>query len=263
MARRFIRGEEGTRILLEGLPYSQVPDVALTLSGTAFKILGRLQRLAGHGSSCEVENQDLAQWVRRCTGTVQRSLVELEGANLISRRRRGGRRRIMLLYTLAGREASQAREALNALSARGQPSEATSGTSALSASAACNQRPGSMQSAPAPSPFEFEKEEEEQQEAGGSAAGVVASFSDSTEGRPSDIFAALAGSLAETFAARGAQKRPPAGLSPKNPRPAVVRDSVPDEPKCTDNRHKSQEVSSRTQHKNDYRRSRDNESERR
>lgn len=104
MPKQVTRGEDGTRVRLEGLPYAQVPDMALKLSGPAYKILGRLQRLAGTRTSVEVEDQDLGQWIKRSRKTVQRAWVELERAGLVARRHHGGRRRIVLLYTLAGRE---------------------------------------------------------------------------------------------------------------------------------------------------------------
>ncbi len=119
MSRPRSSGAENAR--LENLPFAQVPHIAMTVSTNAYKTLGALAMLAKTTLRCEATDHELAQIVRGrlragklpivCSRqTIQRALSELESAGLIERRRRYGRRMIILLYTLSGIETSKGRE---------------------------------------------------------------------------------------------------------------------------------------------------------
>jgi len=112
MRRQTTPDGDGPRVILRGLPYAQLPHAALYLSDRAFHALGAIVRAAGSKTNCEIPDQEIGQAMGRggkSEKTVQRALVELEQVGLIERRRRNGHRKILLLYTLAGREALDSR----------------------------------------------------------------------------------------------------------------------------------------------------------
>jgi hypothetical protein len=248
MPANHARGEDGMRIVLAELPFTQLPNVALALSDAAFQVLGAIVREAGSRSSVEVTDQVLGQAIfqverppsrgrprkrpfspGRSVGTVQRALVELEGAGLIERQRRYGRRTILLLYTLAGREA------------RSQPKGRTKMINALSAGAQRTQRGGSTHSAQAlrpagpPGPPSFEGTSGQQQQAGCAGDGVVAPLSHDAEDQdPPGRNAFLAGMVADLgqILTSGAKRQAP-GSRANDPREPGVRHSVPDAKDCS------------------------------
>lgn len=221
-APRARQGEDGERYVLTKLPYARLPHRALTLSKTAYKVLGALQLWVGPRAHCEVTNQDIGHHVGASIPTIQRALVELEEAHLVERKRRNGRRRIVLLYTLAGRETKSGREAamINALITAPATTDSKKEPAMINASITgdqCNGRPRSMQSSPVSRPLPIRKQEEQQEETtSGSAAGVVvasSSLPQEDDREPPGRRAFLAGlvaDLAVTLSETAANKKTPA-----------------------------------------------------
>jgi hypothetical protein len=256
-----LKGEDGARVVLQGLPYAQVPQVALSLSSVAYQTLGALVTLARTSTRVEATDQELAALVTgrryrvtrsRCsTATLQRALRALEEAGLIERRRRHGRRIILLLYTLAGRETKAGREAvgrradlINALINCDDPGP-TGQLHPLLKDDQCIDHPRSMHcssvSSPPGSPLLSKKQEEQQQHGGASAPGVVAPPSHPADPGPdpeaapvptrSGFLRALAGDLAaalscpapaaETNRPTEPRQRTPVGRSGKGQSPTT------------------------------------------
>jgi DNA-binding MarR family transcriptional regulator len=152
--------------------------------------------------------------------TVQRAWVELEQSGFVERRRRRGRRLIILLYTLAGQESRAGKEALrvreemtHALVIQGQPS----GVHALVTDDECTRHGRCMHSSPVTGLCSKEETKEEQQQGGGSAADVGVSFSHhgSEEEEPAPVrstfLRSLAGDLAAALSLSNLEKKPAGG----------------------------------------------------
>jgi predicted transcriptional regulator len=72
--------------------HARIPETALYVSSSAYKVLGALQHWIKPGSVGEVTDQELGAAVNASERTIQHRLAELEQAGFIQRQRGRGRR---------------------------------------------------------------------------------------------------------------------------------------------------------------------------